>query len=110
MQCKKKATILTGTVMVIVIMVIMNMSFGNPIIGKWRSETAFPYMGKVTNVIVFKKDSVYMEGIEFKVTYDVEEKKVIVKDERGIGTAYEIIDKQTMKSKVMGIESVYKKI
>jgi hypothetical protein len=110
MQCNKKGTLLTGISMVVAIMMIMNMSFGNPILGKWRSETVFPHMGKVTNTIEFKKESVSMDGITFKVNYEVKDKKVIVKDKTGIGTIYNIINDHTMKSNVLGIETVYKKI
>lgn len=111
MQAKKLATMLTGSIMVVIIMLIMNkMDHGNPIIGKWRSETSFPAIGKVINDIEFKEESVYMEGITFKVHYDVQDKKVIVRDEQGIGTEYEIINRHTMKSNVMGIETLYTKI
>jgi hypothetical protein len=110
MDVKKLATMLIGSMMVVIIMLLMDNSSKNPIIGKWRSETIFPAMGKVTNIIEFKKDSVEMEGIVYKVHYDVQDKKVIVMDEKGSGTVYEMIDRHTMKSTMMGIETVYKKI
>lgn len=110
MDIKKLATMLIGSMMVVIIMLLMDDSPKNPIIGKWRGETIFPAMGSVTNDIEFKKDSVEMEGIVYHVHYDVQDKKVIVSDEKGSGTVYEMIDRHTMKSSVMGIETVYKKI
>lgn len=89
---------------------ILEKKSANPIIGKWRSETAFPNMGNVVNEIEFTKESVYMEGITFKVHYDVEEKRVIVRDEKGRGTIYTIIAPGTMESNSMGIKTVYKRI
>lgn len=113
MKAKKAGPIVAGTVMLIIIMFTMNRtdsSRANPIIGKWQSETAFPNMGKVMNTIEFTKESVSMEGITFKVHYTVEDKRVIVNDEKGTGTVYKIIDPVTMESESMGIKSVYNKL
>lgn len=79
-------------------------------IGKWRSETVFPNLGNVVNEIEFTSESVSMEGITFKVNYKVEEKRVIVNDEKGLGTIYTIISPATMESDSMGIKTVYTRI
>lgn len=113
MKAKKSGPIVAGTVMLIIIMFTMNRTDSthtNPIIGKWKSETEFPNMGKVMNTIEFTQESVSMEGITFSVHYTVEDKRVIVKDEKGTGTVYKIIDPVTMESESMGIKSVYKKL
>lgn len=86
------------------------MNHDNPMIGKWQSETSFPNMGNVINEIEFTAESVSMEGITFNVHYVVEDKRVIVNDEKGTGTVYKIIDPVTMESESMGIKSVYKKL
>lgn len=93
-----------------IMMNILEKKSANPIIGKWRSETVFPNMGNVVNEIEFTKESVSMEGITFKVNYKVEEKRVIVNDEKGLGTIYKIISPATMESDSMGIKTVYKRI
>lgn len=82
----------------------------NPLIGKWKSETVFPWNGKATDIIEFTQDSEYITGMKFKVKYEIEGKRVIVTDESGIGAVYEVIDKDTIQSKAFGFNTTLKRI
>lgn len=113
MKPKKLGAIVFGTIIMVIVMTTMDRlerKNSNPMIGKWRGETVFPNVGNVVNEIEFTKESVSMEGITFKVNYEVEEKRVIVNDEKGIGTIYTIISPSTMESYSMGIKTVYTRI
>lgn len=104
------ATIVTGAVVLLVAIIVITFKTSNPIIGVWRSETSFPFMGRVVDSVEFKSDSVYMAGMKFKAQYEVENNQVIVSDEFGIGTIYRFIDSDTMETNMMGIRTVYKRV
>lgn len=91
-------------------MIVMTYNKRNPIIGKWRTETSFPFLGKTVDEVEFNKNSAYMSGMRFDVDYEIEDNKVILKDGTGIGLVYEIIDDKTMRTNTMGFETIYRKI
>lgn len=91
-------------------LITLNSCEKNPIIGKWKSETKYPFMGKTVDEIEFTNDSEYAIGMKFKVNYEIEGNKIIVNDESGIGTVYEIIDKNTMTTNALGFKTVLKRI
>lgn len=91
-------------------LIIFKSCNSNPIIGKWKSETSYPFMGKQIEEIEFTNDSEYVLGMKIKVNYEIEGNKIIVNDESGIGTVYEIIDKNTITSNPLGFKTVLKRI
>lgn len=66
-------------------------------------------MGKMISEVEFTNSSVYLEGIKYDADYEIEGNKVILKDDTGIGMINEIIDDHTMRTNMMGIETIYKK-
>lgn len=92
-----------------IMMIVMSYEKRNPILGKWKSETSFPFMGKIIDRVEFKENSAYMSGMKFDVDYEIDGNKVILKDDTGIGLVYEIIDDKTMKTNAMGFETIYRK-
>lgn len=107
------ATIITAAIVTVMLMIgaiVVNYGNQNPIIGKWQSETSFEFMGKVVDQVEFSSDREYALGLSSKVTYQVEEHQIIVTDEWGIGVIYEMIDKETMRTNIFGIETIYRKI
>lgn len=109
MNPKIAATTITGAIIIIALLIGKGIN-GNPIIGKWKSETKYPFMGKSVDEIEFTNDSEYAMGMKFKVTYEIEGNKVIVNDESGIGTVYEVIDKNTMTNNALGFKTVLRRI
>jgi hypothetical protein len=103
------ATAITGSIVLIIYILIKNID-ENPIIGKWRSETNYPFMGKSVNEIEFTKDNEYALGMKFKVKYEIDGNRIIVNDEMGIGTIYEVIDKNTIRSNALGFETTLRRI
>ncbi len=67
-------------------------------------------MGKSVNEMEFTSDSQYALGMKFKVKYEIDGKKIIVTDELGIGTIYEVVDKNTIKSNALGFETILRRI
>lgn len=95
---------------IITVFIISKLWTSNPIIGKWQSETKIPFMGKMINEIEFTKNRAYSMGIMSNVDYEIDGNKIIVTDGLGIGVVYEIIDKDTMKNNMLGMQTVYKRI
>lgn len=106
---KMPTIVITGAIVFIVLVFLKSFN-SNPIIGKWRSETNYSFMGKSVNEIEFTNDSEYALGMRFKVNYEIDEKRIIVTDEFGIGTIYEVIDKNTITSNALGFKTVLRKI
>lgn len=107
------ATIITAAIVAVMLTIgaiVVNYGNQNPIIGKWKSETSFEFMGKIVDQVEFTSDREYAMGLSSKVTYQVEEHQIIVTDEWGIGVIYEMIDSQTMRTNIFGIETIYRKI
>jgi hypothetical protein len=96
--------------MTLIAMLVMTYNKRNPIIGKWKSETTMPFMGKMINEVEFTNNSVYMSGMKFNADYEIDEKRIILNDDSGIGLVYEIIDDRTMRTNAMGFETIYRKI
>ncbi len=109
MTPKMTATVITGAVVLIIFMFFKSFD-SNPLIGKWRSETNYPFMGKSVNEIEFTSDSEYALGMRFKVKYEIDGKRIIVTDEFGIGTIYEVVDKNTITSNALGFRTVLRRI
>jgi hypothetical protein len=97
-------------IVIIGIFIISKLWTSNPIIGKWQSETKMPFMGKSVSEIEFTKDKAYSMGMVSNVDYEIDGDKVIVTDEMKIGIVYEMIDKNTMKSNMLGMQTIYRKI
>jgi hypothetical protein len=97
-------------VMALIAMLVMTYNKRNPIIGKWRSETSMPFMGKIVDEVEFTESSVYMSGMKFSADYEIDGKRVILHDDSGIGLVYEIIDDRTMRTSTMGLETIYRKM
>jgi hypothetical protein len=95
---------------IIVIILLTKISESNPIIGKWRSETNYPFMGKSIDEIEFTDENVYALGMRFKVKYEIDGNRIIVTDEFGIGTIYEVVDRNTIISNVLGFKTVLRRI
>ncbi|MBE0515519.1 hypothetical protein [Sulfurimonas sp.] len=95
------------TIVAIAIIALINININsNPLIGEWNSKSNI--LGK--NKIIFKSDSIETMGMISKVKYDIEENRVIVTDEWGIGTIINIIDDNTLESNLAGIKTIYKKV
>lgn len=97
-------------VVAITILILTKLISSNPVIGKWRSETNYSFMGKSVNEVEFTSDSEYALGMRFKVKYEIDGNRVIVTDETGIGTVFEVIDKNTIRSNALGFETILRRI
>jgi len=78
----------------------------NPLIGEWNTKSNI--LGN--HKIIFKDDSIETMGMISKVKYKIEDDRVIVTDELGIGTIIKIIDENTLESNLAGIKTAYKRI
>lgn len=105
----QKATIIILVMaLMIASVIIYSMNFSNPIIGKWRSEKAIPFMGHQT--IEFTSNRMVMMGITSEVDYEVEGNKVIVTDATGTGIIFKVINDNKIKSELMGLGGIYKRV
>ena len=79
----------------------------NPLIGKWKATKNLMLM---TN-IEFTKDKVIYNGIFEKVKYEINDNKVLVTGQLGVGKVYKIIDDNTISMRIplMGVIK-YKRI
>ena len=78
----------------------------NPLLGKWRTQTALGVME-----IEFERNSMSTFGTKNSVTYDIEENKIIVFDDMiKVGNTYKIIDDNTISTEVGGYKTVYKRV
>jgi len=78
----------------------------NPLLGKWRTQTALGIME-----IEFERNSMSTFGTKNSVTYDIEENKIIVFDDMiKVGNTYKIIDENTISTEVGGYKTVYKRV
>ena len=78
----------------------------NPLIGVWRAETALGILE-----VEFDAHSMKMFGAKTPVSYEVEEKRVIVLDtDIKVGQAYQIIDNNTMSTEAGKNKTVYKRV
>ncbi len=92
------------------ILILPKLWTSNPIIGKWQSETTIPFMGKIVNEIEFTENKEYGRGIVSNVDYEIDGNKIIVTDKSGIGIVYEMIDKDTMRNNMLGMQTIYRRI
>lgn len=78
----------------------------NPLLGKWRTHTVMGVME-----IEFERDSMSSFGTKTGVSYDVDEKRVIVLDDTiKVGVSYAIIDDNTIAKEVGKSKIIYKRV
>lgn len=78
----------------------------NPLLGKWRTQTALGIME-----IEFDRSSMSSFGTKNPVTYDVLEDKVIVMDDTiKVGNTYKIVDENTISTEAGNFKTVYKRV
>lgn len=102
---------------VLSIAVVVSVAFGikylvdeilypNPLLGKWRTHTIMGVME-----IEFERGSMSSFGTQTAVTYDVDEKRVIVIDDSiKVGVTYTIVDKNTISKEVGKSKVIYKRV
>ena len=87
-------------------MVVEKLFFSNPLVGKWRTQTA---MG--IREIEFQRGSMISFGTKTPVTYDIKENYVVVMDPSlQLGSKYTIIDNNTISTQLGNAKSVYKRV
>ena len=87
-------------------MVVEKLFFSNPLVGKWRTQTA---MG--IREIEFRRGSMISFGTKTPVTYDIKENYVVVMDPSlQLGSKYTIIDNNTISTQLGNAKSVYKRV
>jgi len=101
----KVAVVLIAVILSIIFMLVVTTK-SNPLIGEWRSSSAI--LGN--NKVVFRNNSMEMMGISSKVSYDIQDDRVIVTDSMGIGQIINIVDKDTLESNFAGIKTKYKRV
>ena len=80
--------------------------YPNPLLGKWRTHTIMGVME-----IEFSRGSMSSFGTETAVTYDVDEKRVIVIDDSiKVGVTYTLVDKNTISKEVGKSKVIYKRV
>lgn len=78
----------------------------NPLLGKWRAQTIMGIME-----ISFERKSMFQFGSQKAVTYDVQEKEVIVMDDDiKIGERYRIIDENTITAQSGSSKTTFKRV
>lgn len=78
----------------------------NPLLGKWRAQTIMGIME-----ISFERKSMFQFGSQKSVTYDVQEKEVIVMDDDiKIGERYRIIDENTITAQSGSSKTTFKRV
>jgi hypothetical protein len=104
----KKKYLIFMIPIIIILFSIYNINESNPLIGKWKPITKTIFS---TGNIEFTKDKMYFGGIVTNAKYEIEENKVIIIDDMGIGVIYNIIDKNTISENMLGLGKViYKRI
>lgn len=78
----------------------------NPLLGKWRAQTIMGIME-----ISFERKSMLQFGSQKAVTYDVQEKEVIVMDDDiKMGERYRIIDENTIAVQSGSSKTTFKRV